>query len=297
MPLEWRKGAHPEVIATELEQTKIVAADGTTSFAGGLGIRDLHALLRTMLKWPQEPVEADQKRIVSAAVWEAARKGVITKDSLLHAIAAQEKKYRAKTRERFVLVSSLSLRPHKKIRTRNLLGVRFQFSPSLPKRFAKPHVQFVEETTKRWGVKPPGNYLFCRAYIYARSAEEAGNVGQDVLNCLRGLWNWAVLPQFKITSGTKAPVNIVGVGPIHTLHKPTGELAASVFWYEPSYVSPHDLAPPTTYDKMVRFEEQGRRKLARCRYRKVLAKALSLYATAFGRARRSRGVLEAVGSR
>ncbi len=74
----------------------------------------------------------------------------------------------------------------------------------------------------------------------AKSIHHAADQALEHLDLIRGILNLSINIQqsFRMTWGGKPkPVNLIIPGPLHTLHKPNGQLIAkNNWWYEPSYL-------------------------------------------------------------
>ena len=128
----------------------------------------------------------------------------------------------------------------------------------------------------------PEDYLPVRAYVKARSVEEAYEVGQNAIDFVRGLWNlcWNMGGQgFRISSGRAAPVNKILLGPTRTVHNADGELAEENFWYNPGYYGPMPLANRLTekWDAIQKFERKARRAIKRSASSTLLTRLVVRY--------------------
>jgi hypothetical protein len=99
---------------------------------------------------------------------------------------------------------------------------------------------------------------------------------------LRGIWNLGlIMGNFRVSSGQKRAVNQIVLGPVHTLHDPTGKLSTEIFWYEPEFdesVTSYDW--DKTDAKMKAFVSKIRHKLKRCPYRGVITEGFIRYVRA-----------------
>jgi len=76
---------------------------------------------------------------------------------------------------------------------------------------------------------------------YAKSPGGAADVSLDALQLVCGLINLGTNRSKGMRTswgGTRQPVNDVTLGPFHTVHHPSGALAAESWWYEPNYIAP-----------------------------------------------------------
>ena len=86
-----------------------------------------------------------------------------------------------------------------------------------------------------------------------------------------------------MTSGRyNTPVNQILLGPLHSLHYPSGELATDTFWYESGYYflpSPLHLSGEKC-DKLFEFETRIRKHLKKISYRTTMEQAILRYVRA-----------------
>ena len=55
------------------------------------------------------------------------------------------------------------------------------------------------------------------------------------MDLLRGMWNLRLNSAARSSSGKRKPVNVLQLGPLHSLHEPNGELATDRYWYDANY--------------------------------------------------------------
>lgn len=79
----------------------------------------------------------------------------------------------------------------------------------------------------------PSFYEPVSVLVSARTTNEAGALALDQLDLVRGIWNFRKNrgTWIRKSSGTRSPVNSIILGPIHTLHTPSGALATESWWY------------------------------------------------------------------
>lgn len=129
-------------------------------------------------------------------------------------------------------------------------------------------------------------YTPVRVSVRAKTYDEAYEKAFNSLDLLRGFWNLHVNRRvgLRSSSGIRKPVNRIVLGPIHSLHKPSGELASEYPLIEPDYVGP--LRPHRLNDiweGIEAFKREVRGSLARIPYPSELEGALLRYVRALDR--------------
>ncbi len=211
------------------------------------------------------------------------KKGPITSSGLLAEVNKLTDAYLHSPLEHFVLATSLSLYKYTELKPLRVNGAIVKFEHQLPNRFTEERTKITPRDTQVLFADLPTDYLSVRVSVSARSVHEAADAGLGALDLIRAIWNWFYNRQHltRISLGSQSPVNEIAIGPIHTLHKPSGELATETFWYEPSYRAPvqpkdlkHDIA------NVQKFYRSVRAKLRKSKYRVDLERALVRYVRA-----------------
>ena len=105
--------------------------------------------------------------------------------------------------------------------------------------FLMPYrVRLNEDARHSLNSSPPKNYRWVRVGLHKKGSSAAVNKALDTLNFLIGLWNLILNHNQTIRttySGPRKPVNSIVLGPLHTIHKPSGEIGRNFRWYEPNY--------------------------------------------------------------
>ena len=242
-------------------------------------------LLFSVLEFPEEVPENEAKRIVQSAVSAAARKGEVTRSSFLRESNLHLKQYLSQDEQRYVLVSSVSINFLDR-----LTQSRFRFGSTdiiferrHPARFRKQAEQLRETALKIYRHEEPKDYLAVRVHVTARSVHEAAGIAFDRLDLLRGIWNWRYnLDRHRMSSRFDLPMNEIVLGPVHTLHSLSGEIAApNIWWYQPEYngsVRPFGFS--AHQNDLLGFLRKTRRALRRHNYRQDMERAIIGYTQA-----------------
>lgn len=104
-----------------------------------------------------------------------------------------------------------------------------------------------------------------------RTIHEAASRAFRSLNLLRGFWTlfatYGTWSRVFNSDPTKALAEIHS-GPIHTLHRPDGALAADIFWYEPFFARGKSIFQPRDgWDKVESNRRASMRMLKQCPYK------------------------------
>lgn len=269
------------LLANEFEAIKI-QKDGQVSFSG-FPFGEFLTVLETSIGFSEKLPEAERMRIIREAVFAVGAKGKITGRSLLGQVSRLEKSYLDSAAKPYVLVTSVSVKPHFiEIPRVTLNGCSLTFSRTLPERF---NLEPLAEFFRLNGHIPLlRDYLVTRIRVRARSQSEAFETAIWTLDLLRGIWNLGPNRSItsRVSSGRPKPINPIRLGPVHTLHEPSGRLARDEgYWYEALFSDrdgPADLRRNWTTIK--RNERRLRRRLASSSYGPEISQSLVRYARA-----------------
>jgi hypothetical protein len=165
-------------------------------------------------------------------------------------------------------------------------GHRITFDAQLPKHFREGHKEIQERGRDFiFGELPRERphwerYSAVRVHARARSAEQAADSALDALDLLRGIWNLYFnrgVP-WRSSYGRRQPINNIVLGPIHSLHQPSGKLATDTFWWSADYAGPRKpirLAPEL--ERLRNFERLIRRYLSKSSYREDIEASIRRY--------------------
>ncbi len=239
MSIEWKKKLDPTPVILRMEKTKLIRDDGKVTFQGFI-YKEHESILHGMLQFPGKLPEVEQRRILQGGIFVAAEAGKLSKESLLKEFKILERSYWRKPRKRFVLLTSLSIRWNERLKRIHLGRDQIIFERILTPRFRREAYQVRDGAKTSLFADPPLDYLPVRIHVTARTSSEAADIALDHLDLIRGIWNWFFNrgQAFRLSFGGKPmPINRIMNGPIHTLHYPSGKLAAeTTYWYEPTYM-------------------------------------------------------------
>ena len=240
MPVSWNKEYNPVQVVEKIESARKTGSDGKIVQFAGWGFQEFEALIYSMLNFSDDIPEVDARGLVSKAIFNSGAKGEITIQNLIAEVSKLEREYQSLPTERYVLASSISINPSLELKKIKLGNTLIVFERSLPAKFRQETETLLKNAEQLLFASLPTNYLSVRVHISAKSIAHAANQALETLDFTRGVWNWVLNRRYSRRmswAGKPEPVNNIILGPIHTLHKPSGELAAKeIWWYETSYL-------------------------------------------------------------
>jgi hypothetical protein len=279
----WKNGYTIKAITSELERAKEVTPEGKAQFKGW-HVRTLQAVLTSAFEWHPEVPDGDKSGIMWQSITEVATEGVITPNSLQQCIYSKQNSYLSQSRQRYVLITSISIDRRLVLPRTIMAGSTIIFETRSPQRFQKALAEMNHETEIRGFHQVPEEYQRVRVHVSARSISDAISCALGNIDLLRGIWNLGlnIAKGGRWSSGPKRqPVNQIILGPLHTLHLPSGKAATELWWYEPHYEALRQLYDPTEHiERMRRFSIWGRQCLKRLSYRAQVTKAITDYSRA-----------------
>lgn len=275
----WKKKRYqPEQIVQKIEEYRESGRKGFPFFD-----KETQTLLLSMIAFDHTLPEMEKRRIVSAALRQVLDGPEVTVASVLGAIGKLEHDFLQQPTKSYVLATALSVRTHSLLPRKSIDGAVLTFTRSLPAEFRRARQSFTKHEKHLRIPSLPTGYQAVRVHVHARSPAEAAQLALDRLDLLRAIWNLHLQHgQTKITWGRRNdPVNQIVLGPLHSLHHPSGKLATETFWYEPGYrFPPQPLTLSKERDKLFTFESQIRNCLKQLNYRTTMEQALLRYVRA-----------------
>lgn len=282
MSVSWKKQFDPSQLAQYIEENRTVDGSGRVSFEP-FRFTEHEVLLYSMLEFADSIPEVDARRMVHQAILKTAEKGAVTANALLAAVNRLEKDYSARPLERYVMITSLSLGQFASLRRCRFGNTIIIFEPSAPPRYQRAASHLTALARETLFADPPTDYLSTRVHVSARSEFQAAQEALETLDLARGIWNWFYNSRqlVRISGGRRSPVNKIVLGPVHTLHRPTGKLATETWWYESGYCGPVRVHNPSVdLESMYKFLARVRKRLAQCQYRQITEEAIVRYTRA-----------------
>ena len=268
-------------IAENLNKLKVTQSDGSVAliaFGDGLSFNDLITILNTYHTFDADVPDDERGRIINEAVRETARNGAITENLLKGQIIKHANRFMSRPATNFILVTTLSIKRPTDLKYLRFDSANIIFSTSLPPSFSRD--QIVGYKQRKLPNDLPSDFTTVRIKVKARSEFEAFKKATDSMDYLRGIWNFSLNRGIsaRFYSGLLSPINSIRLGPVHTLHLPSGKPATTLFWYEPVY--PRESITETLNKwQFVKEEEKQIRKLVnKSRYRQFFKSMFTRYA-------------------
>lgn len=222
-----------------IEETR--SATGARASFDGLKLLGYGSILFGALYFSIPIPSSEARRIVTDAIFKAAHDGVISREAFLKEANRLEREYHARPEQRFVLASSISIVRTAKIPRIRLGNTVIILEPELPTRFESESAKLRKKAKFAFSSIQPIDYMFVRVHVTAKGFAEAAHMALNELDFIRSIWNF-VLNYGRWTfhvGGTDRPLNAIVLGPIHSLHLPSGKLATDdQWWYQSEYSGP-----------------------------------------------------------
>lgn len=282
MSVEWNRNYEHEHVVAVLESTRSIRDDGKARYEG-LIFRECSALIYDLLTLKPEIPESEGRAIVNRALMAAAPLGPVTPDSILKQVRKAFSNYLRRQIRSYFLATSISLSKVFVPNATQLSGTRIIFGVSHPRAYAESRASLIDRAKAAVYADLPANYMPLRIRVVARSPHEASDYALDRIDEVRGLWNLFFNRgrSTRISIGSQDPINSIVLGPLHSLHKPRGELATDTFWYEPSYRAPVRLVSLSArYEQMTKFYSNLLGHIRRSKYGAIMRRSIIAYARA-----------------
>ena len=229
MCAKWNGEYDVGLLLRELQDSRTYN-DATGEFQGFEGwnpFEDVLAVLHSCVDFALHMTEMDRSIIIYDSVIAAGYLDKMTPDALIADMNRRERDYWQRDERRYVLTTSISARPSNPLANTSISGHRITFGTYLPKRFAREHAKVRERGRSVIFGEPPEWWSMIRGYspvrvsVRARSEYEAYEKAIGALDLLRGIWNLRLNKAARSTYGKRSPVNVLQLGPLHSLHKPS----------------------------------------------------------------------------
>ena len=182
------------------------------------------------------------------------------------------------------MVSEISLAYPLPAKARKINTETISFNHNLPKRFLTERKKILSNSETVVRGKPPVNYSYVKTTTHARDIYKAYEQAEDSLDFLRGIWNYILSPStsFRLSFNKRDPVNKIILGPLRTLHEPSGKAATTIYYYQDSYFAPIEKLSlkDDVINQFILAEKDIRQALAKCTYASLIRKAIIRYVRA-----------------
>lgn len=270
--VEFRRGYDLEPVARKLEAAR--QKKGFSAFEYGL----LVPVVAAAAKFSPEPTRLGREFVLHKAVARARSAGPITVNSLKKALDAEFFEYLGLRKKAFDVVTHISS---------SLPNTGFTKLSNSTVYFGARLSGTAQEALRKWGTdssfqQAPRQASRIRSRVQARVPGEAVEIALDDLDSLRGLWIlWATRGIVRLSFGLqRRPLAPVVVGPTHTLHLPTGELALDTYWWRIGFAAPESREFEDKWSAVQKHTAWARRRIARAPIRQWLEGGFRRYAVA-----------------
>lgn len=269
-------------LAEKFESIRTTRADGSPAFDAmnpRANYSDLLLIFETYEDFEPGISPVQRQRLIRMALRAAAASGPITPELLMGEMSRQKTQYREKTPHNdYILVTSISIKRPVGLSRLHFDNADFVFDDELPSRFSRKELD-IQRSIKAMQDFPAG---FCKARVRvkARSDFDAFETALGSLDYLRGIWNFVINRRIEWvwTSNPVKPVNSIYLGPVHTLHCPTGKLATGTYWFEPVYLAEPKAEDVKNWADVKEHTAKIRKVITRHPYRDYLREAFIRYA-------------------
>jgi hypothetical protein len=222
----------------KLDGARTLDESGNVVFKG-IGFDTPWSLLSDLLTFDSAVPAFERSRIARKAISAAAGRGALTLPTFLKQASRLEREYLLLPKKRFVLLTQISLSRLDVLPNMRLGDLAISFPSDVPSAFLRSRSKAME-TMNGLHAAPPENYRWVRVSTHQRCSAAVMAATDDCLQLLLGLWNLCLNRRtgWRWSSGPRQPVNEIGLGPVHTVHKPSGAADDLAGWYEPDYVAP-----------------------------------------------------------
>ena len=286
MTVEWKDKNSAKIIIEEIEKLRTIDESGKVRFQG-LIFYTLKTLIYNFLNFSQEISEVDARFIVNKGIFNTGSTGEITLDNLIKEMNELEKNFLSIPKQRYVLVTSISINQTVNMRRINIDNNRIVIERTLHKRFhTSERNDLINLASKSIIGNLPTDYSYVRIFGTSRSVYGAANQAIDILNFFRGIWNYSVNRSFSFRrtfGGKPSPINRIVLGPIHTLHNYDGSLAVkNQWWYDPGYYGPIKPYFPNEKDfsTLMKAQQYMRKRISNLNYSKDIVSGIVRYCKA-----------------
>ncbi|SRR6266581_3413694 len=261
MPVRWVDGNKARVVVDRLASVLGLNENGEVTLPIGPDFEAGSGVLANLFPFEATILEKRRLALTERAVLDCVKSSGLTVDALLHELAKSQTTYLRKPLNQFILLSSVSVNLSPRLVARRMSGCHISFRRFRPRGFTNPDT--LRDGGGHFG-EAPTDYTVVKVAVEAREPEDAVTYALDAVDLLRALWNFALgYGKWRVSMGGPGspPVNIVLLGPIHTLHHRSGKPAYTGHWWDPTYV--RAITPTSLSPSSFTFEHRARRRLSR----------------------------------
>lgn len=222
--------------------------------------------------------DSGRQRIIRDALFSFRPEERITKGTLLSAVARHESIYIAAPSERYVLLTTISAKFISSLHAINDGANRIRFHRNRPHRFTRRRFQDIRTYPRE---PEATGHTWVTVSVRARSTFEAVDQAFAQLDFIRGMWNFT-LTRHTISRSVSFPTPLgdIGLGRIHTIHRPSGAGVGDTFWFQPAFFPQQATDLGRDWRRIESETITLRRQIARAPYSDILRNIFVRYARA-----------------
>ncbi|CAN5716324.1 hypothetical protein BH10PSE18_BH10PSE18_08220 [soil metagenome] len=231
--IRWKPNCNPDLILKKMQDSRVINEDGSGITFKGFALSANRHILETLLIYPDSLDDVDISESIYAALLKTPQ---LSKDSVLSEIKKTIKIALAKPTVDFNVLTSISVHPNKLPQSITIQGCRILFTGyQYPRKFRSR--ENPEVASRLPQIVQPRDYTRVVIKASAKTARGAMARAMKSIDIFRGIFNLQVNTHLEIFSTTRnwTPLNKVRLGPLHTIHKTSGEIEIGTLWYEPIF--------------------------------------------------------------
>lgn len=278
MDVKWKKGFDQPAVLDRLfslsKQHQVHPFDSESLV--------IFTVLRSMLEFPADYSPETSLELVVKGSEAAIKAKAKDPESFIRHVRAAAKEFGKKPLVKYVMYTSITITSNSLVASTKVGDVSIRFLKAMPKA-VKAHRQALFNENDHWlTVTREPNMKAIRAEVEARTMGDAAEKCLAAIDLLRGIWNYIKTPPWRMTlGGPRKALNAIFLGPIHTFHKPSGEVEDEQFWYEPALQRDTTLLQLDAKEaKTLKTAAKIRSMLRRHAYRETMENAFVRYARA-----------------
>ncbi|MEJ2612723.1 MAG: hypothetical protein P8179_22360 [Candidatus Thiodiazotropha sp.] len=280
MSVKWKNGFTPDVILGKLKAIRTL--DGEKASFSGFEYNEYIQVLKSMIDVDASVSQEIARRLIAKGFHEAAKKQVLTPNSVISAVKKVIREHLGKPNEPYWLLTTLNINFSNDLPSYSINGCSIRFYKHLPTKYRKARANVLSEVSS-WLIDRDESFsYFVVAHVSDKTAHEAVEKMLDAIDLLRGIWNLHINKSMVLSlGGRKTPINQITLGALHTLHNKKGERVNDAFWYEPEHYKNHSKVDfsKNSY-KTLTFTKNVRKALRTNSYGKDVESAIIRYVRA-----------------
>lgn len=276
MPAAWKKKFSPDVILKNIAKTRTVGSEGKGASFSGFNLDYCVPMLNSMLNFPSGAEHLDH----ASLIWKAAANDPadLSPVSFLRQLNLEISKELSKKVQKYHVLTSISLNAKSPLGSLSLEEAKIFFrAEDYPNKFKTSRISEIKKSGVPVEDKTK-NYIKIQATLEAKSEAAAYAVASRNIDAYRALWCLRCNPTMEIIGIDWNPINVIRLGPIHTIHMDDG-LCASQIWFEP-YHSPASAYAPKDFLSTRKFINSCLTRLRNCPYQEAVKASLVVYVRA-----------------